>query len=152
MYKIERDCLKLNNNISFNINKMTEPITIFDPTLNGTFTFKGGRISSFERDPKPILNFDKQLILNAEVDGSGWSYTSLNHGSLVYRYKKKDIHFKEKEALKDINLIQLENLYERKDNQWVIKDWIWLHGIDGVFSIKDALKQDWGKDIIRLKK
>ncbi len=91
----------------------------------------------------------KQQLLNAEVDSDGWSYTLLQHGQRVYRYKKKEIKIEE---LDRSDVVQATKLYERVGDEWMeltyIWEWMWKEDCDGPISIEDAMKQPWGKDIV----
>jgi len=90
-----------------------------------------------------------QMLLNAEVDKHEWSYTLLHKGQFVYRYKKKMVRFAK---TPNCDLVQAINMYERVGYKWVklthMWRWIWLSGIDGPVSIKDAMERPWGKEIV----
>ena len=102
----------------------------------------------------------KSQLLNAEEDKYGWSYSSFHHGKYALRYDKNDVTIEPTNRRSGVNpdtlpvgLVKATNLYEKMGSEWVkltsMWEWRWLEGIDGPISINDAVKQPWGKDIVR---
>ena len=135
--------------------------------------FNNGTVfnSAFRSLPQDELNDIKNKLENAEVDNYGWSYiesfnnssSRYSRSSAIYRYNKNDIKYVMYDDDYDqfmemdhgeiweppLEPVRVENMYKRGKNQWWNKKWLWLGNIHEIYSIEDAMKKDWGKDIIR---
>ena len=85
-----------------------------------------------------IINYN--LINNAVSDKHLWIYLSVNNISNIFKLNRNEIVYKIDN--KSIDRIMIFNVYRWINNTW-IKSWLWLHSINSVYKLEDAMVHTW---------